>query len=41
MGRMDGMHAFMEGKYRSDGNIVLTQLLLYSFRKDNARIVPD
>ena len=41
IGRMDGMRAFMEGKYRSDGNIVLTQLLLYSFRKDNAQIIPD
>ncbi|MCY4532330.1 MAG: hypothetical protein OXC84_08405 [Gammaproteobacteria bacterium] len=40
MGHMDGMRAFMEGKYRSDGNIVLTQLLLYAFRKGNAQIVP-
>ena len=27
-GSMDGMQAFMEGKYRADGNIVLSQLLL-------------
>ena len=30
-GRLDGMQAFMEGRYRADGNIVLSQLLLYLF----------
>jgi putative sterol carrier protein len=34
-GSMDGMHAFMEGSYRSDGNIVLSQLLLYLFKPDD------
>jgi putative sterol carrier protein len=32
-GRLDGMDAFMEGRYRSDGHIVLSQLLLYLFRR--------
>jgi putative sterol carrier protein len=30
-GQLNGMQAFLEGKYRSDGNIVLSQLLLYLF----------
>lgn len=34
-GSMDGMKAFMEGKYRADGNIVLSQLLLYLFKPDD------
>ncbi|MDK1023672.1 MAG: SCP2 sterol-binding domain-containing protein [Gammaproteobacteria bacterium] len=34
-GSMDGMQAFMEGKYRADGNIVLSQLLLYLFKPDD------
>lgn len=34
-GRLDGMKAFMSGCYRSDGNIVLSQLLLYLFRSDD------
>jgi len=34
-GSMDGMHAFMQGSYRSDGNIVLSQLLLYLFKSDD------
>lgn len=31
-GSADGMQQFMQGKYRADGNIVLSQLLLYVFR---------
>lgn len=31
-GAADGMQQFMKGKYRADGNIVLSQLLLYVFR---------
>lgn len=31
-GREDGMQAFMDGRYRADGNIVLSQLLLYLFK---------
>lgn len=34
-GRFDGMRAFMEGKYRADGNIVLSQLLLYLFKSND------
>lgn len=30
-GELDGMDAFMSGRYRADGNIVLSQLLLYQF----------
>lgn len=30
-GERDGMEAFLAGDYRSDGNILLTQLLLYLF----------
>ena len=32
MGTRDGMNAFMNGQYRADGNIVLSQLLLYLFK---------
>jgi putative sterol carrier protein len=32
MGTRDGMDAFMNGRYRADGNIVLSQLLLYLFK---------
>ena len=32
MGTQDGMDAFMNGQYRTDGNIVLSQLLLYLFK---------
>jgi hypothetical protein len=32
MGTHDGMDAFMDGQYRADGNIVLSQLLLYLFK---------
>lgn len=37
-GRLDGMKAFMEGKYRADGNIVLSQLLLYLFKSNDPTI---
>ncbi len=37
-GRIDGMQAFMEGQYRADGNIVLSQLLLYLFKSNNPTI---
>jgi len=32
MGTQDGMDAFINGQYRADGNIVLSQLLLYLFK---------
>ena len=34
-GHFDGMRAFMEGRYRADGNIVLSQLLLYLFKSND------
>lgn len=34
-GRLDGMKMFMEGRYRADGNIVLSQLLLYLFKSED------
>jgi putative sterol carrier protein len=34
-GRLDGMQAFMDGRYRADGNIVLSQLLLYLFKSND------
>lgn len=37
-GRIDGMKAFMEGDFRADGNIVLSQLLLYLFKSNNPTI---
>ncbi len=37
-GRIDGMQAFMEGQYRADGNIVLSQLLLYLFKSNDPTI---
>ena len=37
-GTLDGMTAFMEGRFRADGNIVLSQLLLYLFRNDDPTI---
>lgn len=37
-GRIDGMAAFMDGRYRADGNIVLSQLLLYMFRVDDPTV---
>lgn len=38
-GSMDGMRAFMDGSYRADGNIVLSQLLLYLFKRDDATLI--
>ncbi len=38
-GRIDGMKAFMEEAYRADGNIVLSQLLLYLFKSNDPTIV--
>ncbi len=38
-GTLDGMTAFMEGRYRADGNIVLSQLLLYLFRNNDPTIL--
>jgi len=38
-GRIDGMHAFMDGRYRADGNIVLSQLLLYLFKSNDPTII--
>jgi putative sterol carrier protein len=35
-GRLDGMEAFMSGSYRADGNIVLSQLLLYLFKEQDS-----
>lgn len=37
-GQIDGMTTFMEGRYRADGNIVLSQLLLYLFSGDDPTI---
>ena len=34
-GSVDGMNAFIQEKYRADGNIVLSQLLLYLFKHDH------
>ena len=38
-GSIDGMKAFMEKSYRADGNIVLSQLLLYLFKSHDPTIV--
>ena len=38
-GSLDGMRAFMEGKYRADGNIVLSQLLLYLFKSNDPTLI--
>ncbi len=37
-GATDSMAAFMAGRYRADGNIVLSQLLLYLFHNDDPTI---
>ena len=37
-GTIDGMQMFCEGKYRADGNIVLSQLLLYLFKTDDLSV---
>jgi len=34
-GHIDGMEAFMSGIYRADGNIVLSQLILYLFKSND------
>ena len=39
IGTRDGMKAFMNGQYRADGNIVLSQLLLYLFKSDDPAVV--
>ena len=38
MGTRDGMDAFMNGQYRADGNIVLSQLLLYLFKSSDPAV---
>ena len=38
-GSVDGMRAFMEGKYSTDGNIVLSQLLLYLFKNNDSTLI--
>ena len=38
-GRIDGMKAFMDESYRADGNIVLSQLLLYLFKSNDPTII--
>ncbi len=38
-GSMDGMRAFMDGSYRADGNIVLSQLILYLFKSDDPTLI--
>jgi putative sterol carrier protein len=37
-GDLDGMEAFMSGNYRADGNIVLSQLLLYLFHRTDPAV---
>lgn len=38
-GSLDGMHAFMNGNYRADGNIVLSQLILYLFKSNDPTLI--
>ena len=38
-GSKDGMQAFMDGSYRADGNIVLSQLLLYLFKPTDPTLI--
>ena len=38
IGTRDGMDAFMTGQYRADGNIVLSQLLLYLFKSSDPAV---
>lgn len=40
-GKLDGMTAFMAGQYRADGNIVLSQLLLYLFQSPQALLAHE
>ena len=37
-GSIDGMDAFMQGRYRADGNIVLSQLLLHLFTAEDPTV---
>ena len=39
LGSRDGMKAFMDGDYRADGNIVLSQLILYLFKPDDPTLI--
>jgi len=38
-GSIDAMEAFMQGRYRADGNIVLSQMLLHLFKSEDATFV--
>ncbi len=38
-GRIDGMERFMNGDYRADGNIVLSQLILYLFKSNDPTLI--
>ncbi len=38
-GRIDGMARFMNGDYRADGNIVLSQLILYLFKSNDPTLI--
>jgi putative sterol carrier protein len=38
-GTLDGMRAFMNGNYRADGNIVLSQLVLYLFKSNDPTLI--
>jgi len=39
VGSLDGMQAFMDGDFRADGNIVLSQLILYLFRSEDPTLI--
>ena len=39
IGQADGMEAFMSGAYRADGNIVLSQLILYLFKPADPTLI--
>ncbi len=38
-GKRDGMKAFLQGDYRADGNIVLSQLILYLFKPNDPTLI--
>ncbi len=38
-GSIDGMEAFMQGDYRADGHIVLSQLILYLFKPNDPTLI--
>ena len=40
-GSIDGMEAFMAGNYRADGNIILSQILLYLFKHNDTSTAPN